>query len=88
VPHFALARRRRTLGFLLIAACAGPTALLLARPAPPAQATFPGPNGKIAWAKLVVAGFMVVNWEIYSMDPDGSNQINVSNNQGTNHAPA
>jgi Tol biopolymer transport system component len=80
-------RSRRAVVVLLIAACTGSVALLLGQGTPPAQATFPGPNGKIAWAKFIVAGFLVENWEIFGMDPEGSNQVDLSNNQGINHAP-
>jgi TolB protein len=49
----------------------------------PAYATFPGSNGKIAFESLRDG-----NLEIYTMDPDGSGQINISNNAAGDRFPS
>jgi Tol biopolymer transport system component len=48
----------------------------------PARAAFPGANGRIAFSKFVS------DYEIYSMNPDGSDQTNLSNNPATDQSPA
>jgi Tol biopolymer transport system component len=49
----------------------------------PSQAAFPGQNGKIAFERWeedgCEDGFCDYQAEIYTMNPDGSNQVNVSN---------
>jgi len=55
---------------------------LLARPNV-GQAAFPGANGKIAFASDRDG-----NWEIYVMNPDGSGQVNLSNNVADDQQPA
>ena len=50
--------------------------------APPAEAAFPGENGKIAFVK-VQGG----NHEIYTMNPDGSEQANITNSPATEGRP-
>lgn len=66
---------KRTL--LLLTALATLVAGLLAQGvmAKPAEAASPGENGKIAFESKRDG-----NFEIYAMDPDGSNQANLSNN--------
>jgi Tol biopolymer transport system component len=51
-------------------------------PAAPTHASFPGQNGKIAFASNRDG-----NWEIYSMNPDGSDQTNLTNNPATDWEP-
>jgi WD40-like Beta Propeller Repeat len=51
--------------------------LIVALTAPPAQATVPGANGRIAFSSL--RGFM----DIYSMNADGSGQTNLTHNGDT-----
>jgi Tol biopolymer transport system component len=60
---------------------AGP---LLAVPAGPAHAAFPGANGLIAWSKV----FLRTDAEIFVMDPDGGNQVQLSHNDRTDFDPA
>jgi Tol biopolymer transport system component len=50
----------------------------------PAQATFPGHNGLIAWSKT----FLRHDAEIWVMDPDGTNQRQLSHNDRTDFDPA
>jgi hypothetical protein len=47
--------------------------------APPAHATFPGANGKIAFVR---AG------DIWTMNPDGTNQVNLTNDSAAQRSPA
>ena len=49
----------------------------------PAEAAFPGVNGKIAFER---GGFGFE--DIYTMNADGSNQINLTNNRASNRHPA
>jgi uncharacterized repeat protein (TIGR01451 family) len=51
--------------------------------AAPARAAFPGGNGKIAFQSLRDG-----NWEVYSMDPDGSGQTNLTNDPAFDANPA
>ena len=55
----------------------------LAEQARPAQAAFPGANGKIAFGSERDG-----NAEIYSMNPDGSNQTNLTQAAGEDDYPA
>ena len=48
----------------------------------PSQAPLPVQNGKIAFQS-----FRDGNWEIYTMNADGSGQTNISNNGRTNEGP-
>ena len=48
----------------------------------PAEAAFPGFNGKIAFLSTRDG-----HEQIYVMDPDGSNQVNISNNAGCGFGP-
>ena len=48
----------------------------------PAKAAFPGLNGKIAFQSTRDG-----NEEIYVMDADGSNQVNISNNAADGFGP-
>jgi Tol biopolymer transport system component len=52
-------------------------------PSEPAQAAFPGTNGKIAFTADREG-----NPEIYIMDPDGGAQSNLSHNPASDHDPA
>src|SRR3954447_22172523 len=63
--------RGRLLGVLALA-------LLLGVPAT-AHATFPGDNGKIAFAR---------GGDIWTMNPDGSGQVNLTNDASTQGSPA
>jgi dipeptidyl aminopeptidase/acylaminoacyl peptidase len=65
---------RARLRTAVFAACFA--ALLVA--APTAHATFPGKNGKIAFAR---AG------DIWTMNPDGTNQVNLTNDPAVEHWP-
>jgi hypothetical protein len=47
------------------------------------QAAFPGQNGKIVFVSNRDG-----NVEIYTMNADGSNQTNISNNKGSDQYPA
>ena len=58
-------------------------AAVLALAAPPAHATFPGLNGKIAFHSNRNG-----NFEIYSMDANGSNQTRLTNNAAEDFSPA
>jgi Tol biopolymer transport system component len=49
----------------------------------PVTATFPGRNGKIAFASTLDG-----NLEIYSMDPDGSNLTRLTDNPASDNTPA
>src|SRR5215213_6475140 len=62
---------------LIIATITAALAVMAAAPA--AHATFPGTNGKIAFVR---AG------DIWTMDPDGSNQVNLTNDAGVQGSPA
>jgi|ERR1035441_5887045 Tol biopolymer transport system component len=61
----------RTLKLTALSLIAGAALLLLTQQA---QATFPGQNGKIAFV-----GNQSGNWQLYTMDPDGSNQTRITN---------
>jgi WD40-like Beta Propeller Repeat len=60
-------------------------ALAVALIAAPAQAAFPGQNGKIAFARFEGPAF---NAEIYTMNADGTGQTNVTNNPDADERPA
>src|SRR5262245_9851074 len=51
--------------------------------APSAQAAFPGQNGRIAFTTARDAG----NFEIYTMDADGSGLVNLTNNPAYEDSP-
>lgn len=74
-------RRRFTIaafaGSVLVAQVAG---VLMA---PPARAAFPGHNGRIAFEAVPD-----MNFEIFSMNPDGTDQINLTNNPATDASPS
>ena len=53
------------------------------RPATPAQAAFPGQNGKIAFTS-----YRDGNAEIYVMEPDGSNETRLTFNEASDAEPA
>jgi hypothetical protein len=55
----------------------------LLAPAATADASFPGQNGKIAFASNRDG-----NWEIYSMNSDGTGQTNLTNNSASDTDPA
>jgi dipeptidyl aminopeptidase/acylaminoacyl peptidase len=57
--------------------------LALAVTVEPSQAAFPGHNGRIAFQS-----FRDGNYEIYTMNPDGTVQTNVSNNSADDDFPA
>ncbi|MFP5363732.1 MAG: hypothetical protein ACLGI5_13495 [Thermoleophilia bacterium] len=64
--------RRLSVGVALVALLSVPAA---------AQAVFPGVNGKIVFTSSRDG-----NREIYSMDPDGQNQTNLTNDPGADYA--
>jgi TolB protein len=78
-------KRTNLLKVTLVAAAAMLAACLLALVGieKPAGAAFPGQNGKIAF--MSTRDF---NPEIYTMDADGSNQINLTNNPASDQQPA
>jgi TolB protein len=49
----------------------------------PARAAFPGRDGKIAYVGQVGG-----NFDIYAMNPDGSGQVDLTNNPGLDGQPA
>jgi hypothetical protein len=55
----------------------------LLAPAATADASFPGQNGKIAFASNRDG-----NWEIYSVNPDGSGLTNLTHHSATDLSPA
>ena len=57
--------------------------LVLLVGAPPAGATFPGSNGRIAFESSQSG-----TSQIYTMDPDGSNVVRLTNSAGEDHAPS
>jgi Ca2+-binding RTX toxin-like protein len=52
-----------------------------------AQASFPGKNGKIAFAGLRNSEIDSNNWEIYGVNPDGSGQTNLTDNPARDFSP-
>lgn len=52
--------------------------------AEPAHAAFPGKNGKIAFSTFVQGG----SYEVFSMNPDGTEQVNLSDNPISDLVPA
>jgi Tol biopolymer transport system component len=68
---------------VLAAALTMVASLLLTQAGKPAQAAFPGQNGKI-----VFVSDRDGNQEIYAMNPDGTGQTNLTNNGATDKAPA
>jgi Tol biopolymer transport system component len=59
-------------------------ALLAVVPLAPAEATFPGSNGLIVWSKV----FLTRDAELFVMNPDGSNQVQLSHNHQVDFDPA
>jgi WD40-like Beta Propeller Repeat/Putative metal-binding motif len=78
-------------GFVrVLAACAAATALP-AVAAAPAQAAFPGQNGRIAWSREVVPPSNELpdgGDQIYSMNPDGTDQKPLTSGGVSNFEPA
>src|SRR5262245_15512742 len=66
-----------------IALAASVAATWLAIPAGPAGAAFPGTNGLIAWSKV----FLRFDAEIFVMNPDGSNQVQLTHNARVDFDP-
>ena len=50
-----------------------------------AEASFPGTNGLIAFERHLIGQ---INAEIYVMNPDGGEPVNITNNAATDYAPA
>ena len=65
---------------VIVAATLASSLLVLLAAAEPARAAFPETNGKIAFERLRDDS----TWEIYAVDPDGSNPINLTDNQAQN----
>ncbi len=78
-PHITPSQRRMTLrlGFTLLAGLA----LLIA---PAAHAAFPGANGKIAFVRCCPGGLH----QIFTMNPDGTGQTQVSDGTANDQNPA
>lgn len=77
-------QRMKSSSVTLVAALATVSLLALAGArADPAGAAFPGASGKIAFQSL-----RDQNWEIYSMNPDGTGQTNLTNNSCVDVHPA
>src|SRR5262245_24930085 len=74
-------RSRARLGFTLTIALAIST---LSSISAPAHATFPGSNGLIVWSKT----FLLRDAELFTMNPDGSNQVQLTHNHQTDFDPA
>ena len=68
---------------LVAAALLAAWVLALAVKVEPSQAAFPGHNGKIAFQTHRDG-----NYEIYTMNPDGTNQTSISNNSADDELPA
>lgn len=79
IPPLAVRTPRWALALLLGLALA---LVLMWQPAEPARAAFPGANGKIAFHSDRSG-----NSDIFTMNADGSNQTNVSNNAGGDFFP-
>lgn len=78
------ARRRSkvlVLAFMLAGAIAMSVSVLAAT-TKPAEAAFPKANGKIAFTSTRSG-----NYEVYAMDPDGTNQTNLTDNAATDTDP-
>jgi dipeptidyl aminopeptidase/acylaminoacyl peptidase len=58
-------------------------ATVLAAPGAPARAAFPGANGKIAFDSFRNGSF-----EVFAMDPDGSDPVNLTRNPASDSDPA
>jgi hypothetical protein len=57
-------------------------ATMLAAPGAPARAAFPGANGKIAFDS-----FRNGNFEVFAMDADGSDPVNLTRNPASDSDP-
>jgi Tol biopolymer transport system component len=83
-------RRTASLFIIILAAMAAALAAsilivaLIAASSKPAQAAFPGTNGKIAFVRTLAAG----NEEIYTMNPDGTSQQNLTRSSANDSFPA
>ncbi len=84
--------RFRTLLALLLAASVAAGVLVTVIEARPAEAAFPGTNGKIAFASARTTGTGVDNpegdWEIFTMNPDGTGLSQLTFNTSVNREPA
>ena len=75
------ARMQSAIRGLILAAIAGLVALGLSLGAAPATATFPGENGKIAFASDRTG-----SWEIWTMTSDGSNETKITHSPITSES--
>ena len=79
----AVMSRRIALAMLIAACLAG------AFPAPPASAAFPGKNGRVVFERWVPEPTDTNggNWQLFSMAPDGSDVVQLTDLSGENWGP-
>ncbi len=62
---------------------------MVGTPSKPAEAAFPGENGKIAFVRDILDNTPEAeNWEIYTMNPDATNQKNLTASDDLDFHPA
>jgi Tol biopolymer transport system component len=77
--------RRKTRLALVTAVCATAAVTMIALPAAPAGAAFPGRNGLIAWTHITG---LTTDAEIFVMGPNGGGKRQLSNNEQNDFFPA